>query len=263
MGRKILLINSTVLATIAFLVQYLLSSWGAFEDQVVTRSNLATPAIELSKVPQAELVQPLPNFMLVPEKNLFTVERTSTSSQESVDDQVDRPKLAKWPDLLSVSMFAGTRQAELNVYTGGRGQRSEQHVVSIGDIVQGYLVSDIQDDRLVLAWEDFSHELTVSVATNKKKKAAAKQAVNIITIGAAGAAVETTTVASEESRGLEVSAVGDRRGRVGRESQDQAGGALNQGAGGLNNRSGLSPTTGGRAQRTVGSRGRPRRPLNR
>ncbi len=262
MGRKILLINSTVLATIAFLVQYLLSSWGAFEDQVVTKSNLATPAIELSKVPQAELVQPLPNFMLVPEKNLFTVERTSTS-QESVDDQVERPKLAKWPDLLSVSMFAGTRQAELNVYTGGRGQRSEQHVVSIGDIVQGYLVSDIQGNRLVLAWEDFTHELTVSVATNKKKTAAAKQAVNIITIGAAGAAVETTTVASEESRGLEVSAVGDRRGRVGRESQNQAGGALNQGARGLNNRSGLSPSTGGRAQRTVGSRGRTRRPLNR
>lgn len=263
MGRKILLINLTVLAAIALLAQHLVSSWGTFEAQLVTASNRTSQALELSEVPQAELIQPLPNFMLIPDKNLFTVERTS-ASQESADEESGRPELAKWPDLLSVTMFGGTRQAELNLYSGGRGQGSGRHTVSVGDVVQGYLVSDIQDNRLILSWEDFSHELTLTPAQKKKKAAAAKQAVNIITIGAPVAAVDATTVvASEEMRGVEISAVGDRRGQVGREGQGQPGGALNQGAGGLGNRSGQSSIAGGRSRRTAGSQGTPRRPLNR
>jgi hypothetical protein len=173
---------------------------------------------------------------VISERNLFSPDRTPQAAVGEEEEEKP-PEMPVEPKLLSVFSVGDEREAILNVFKGRRGKQAEKQPVKVGDDVQGYSVSSIEDSYLVLSWKD--QDLTIELSDEGVAKKAARpsqQAVNIITIGSAGALVETTGASAdiEEARGLQV-AVAGTAGRSGQAGMGRAGA---QGVGTSRGRSG-------------------------
>ncbi len=234
MGRKLVLANLIILTGILVLAQQMVESWAEFQG---TPTVLPLPARELELSPPSQEARPatLPQFLVIAEKNLFTESRGLEPSDG--EDAAQRPpELAVEPKLVSVSSFGGTREAVLEIFEGRRSQNSERRAVKLGDTVQGYQVVEIQDSSLVLGWQSVRHVIPLEPPRSQPRQAArAGKSVNIITVGSAASAVETTTpeAAEEEARGIEVGVVSAQQGRAPGARGAQTGGGLRGGRGGL------------------------------
>ncbi len=249
MGRKLLLANLVILAGIVVLAQQLVASWQEFQGVPVI-APLPSRSPELEPPAPPERASPLSQFLIIAEKNLFTQGRGN--EPDDADAEAERPPdLPVKPKLVSVSSFAGTREAVLEIFEGRRGQNSQRQVVREGADVQGYEVASIDDTSLTLTWKQVSHVIDLEPYRAQPRQAArASSGVTVITVGAAAAAVETTspTAEEEEGRGLEVGVVSAQQGRGGA----QAG----AGRGALGGRGQTGRGTLGRGQAGRGNLGR-------
>ncbi len=275
MRQGILVMNVLMIIGTAVLAERLISGWEAFEEtnsleRLVghVEPGQQTPAVVIDLEEEA---RPFPEFLIIAERNLFTPQRGPESEEEAEPEEEKPPVLPMKPALIGVSMMNGERRAFLTVYEGKKSQ-GKSRSVAIGDDVQGYKVSEINDTTVLLTWRD--QEVIIDIFDTKgapqQASAASKGiAVTVITVGAAPAAVETTTAAAskdKEGRGLEVGVVGAaggqagsggraasaRQGGMGRGGRGQAGGGrggLGRGGGG---RGGLG---GGRGQSGYGGQG--------
>ncbi|MFQ5739467.1 MAG: hypothetical protein ACE5JX_10695 [Acidobacteriota bacterium] len=245
MAKKLLLVNLLVLGGVYLLAQHLVASWRTFEGQLArTVLSGPGPAPELVPPPSPKRLEPVPQFMVIAEKDLFRKDRGAELGQGGEGGGERAPKLPIKPELIGVSVFGDEREAVLNVYQGKR-SKAQRRTVKLGDEVQLYRVSAIEDDLMKLAWNDYEIVIDLNPAAAKpapkKGRTRSRQAVNIITVGSAGSAIEKTTVAAKkkEKPGLEVAVVGARpaqggaRGTRGRRGL-QAGAGGRQGAAGLN-----------------------------
>lgn len=240
MARKLLLINLFLALAVAGLGMHLVWSWQEFEQQQSIPRLLA----ELGS-PQHSQVQPLDqeygqqpgyaDYQLISEKNLFSDDRQPP--QENADDVAEETAPVLNPEpILHGTLVIGDRQfATITKFEGTRRRTQQSKVrVALGDDVQGYKVSEITRDSIVLKWNDT--EVVIEKEVGERPEAPARRiarggGINIIRIGAPVTAVETTSpTASDEQQetGLTVSRTGLAQAQAGgvaerARSQSQAG----------------------------------------
>ncbi len=273
MRQGILVLNVLMIIGTAVLAERLISGWEAFEEtnslerlvgHVEPGQQTPTVVIDLE-----EEARPFPEFLIIAERNLFTPQRGPELEEEAEPEEEKPPVLPMKPALIGVSMMNGERRAFLTVYEGKKSQGKSRSVV-IGDDVQGYKVSEINDTTVLLTWRDQEVIIFDTKGAPQPASAASKgMAVTVITVGAAPAAVETTTAAAskdKEGRGLEVGVAGAaggqagsggraasvRQGGMGRGGRGQAGGGRGGLGRGGRGRGGLA---GGRGQSGYGGQG--------
>ncbi len=229
MAKKLLLLNLILVASVAVLAQRLVSSWSEFREEDPQTPRAETRPPETTSLPVLESAEPLSQFLVIAERNLFSAERAPQAPADEAEEEKP-PEMPVEPKLISVFSLGDEREAVLQVFEGRRGrQQASEQVVQVGDNVQGYTVNTIEDTYLVMSWGDqnLTIELSDEGSAAQRKARPAQQAVNIITIGSAGAAVETVTVSSEtqEGRGLEVAVAGSSglTGQAGRTGMGRSG----------------------------------------
>lgn len=251
MARKLLLINLVLALAVAGLGMQLVWSWQEFEQQ----QNIPRLLANLDS-PQNSSVQPLDqdygqqpgfaDFQLIAEKNLFAPERQPPQEDSEALAEETAPPLNPEPTLHGTLLIGDRQYATITKYEG-RGRRSQPSKVKVtlGDDVQGYTVSEISRDAIVLKWNDT--EVVIEKDLGERPEAPVRRiarggGINIVRIGAPVTAVETTTAsASDEQQesGLTVSRTGLAQAQSGgvadrARSQGQLGGA--NARGGASNR---------------------------
>ena len=285
MWRRSVLINILIVAGILFSAKQLVSAWEGFQKShslkdVAAETLILKDASTGGTIELAGSMLPFTDFMVVAERNLFTPER-QPELESSNTSAPTPPELSRNPDLNGITTLGGQKRAFLTTYEGKK-QKKQSKVVTVGDPVQGYRVSEIGDTNLTMKWND--HTITIDLNTQGAQQSAAASkavgAVTVITVGAAVAAVETTKSAAskaQEEKGLEVAVVGSQAGRgsANRQGGLRGGrGAMGRGGDnrslGADGRRGLPSTvgvgsggrrgrTGGVGQSTIGSGSRRQR----
>lgn len=228
MARKLLLINLILVLAIAGLGMQLVWSWQGFEREKNIGQIMAG-----FRNPQPGAAQPIDtgdqsaylDYQLVSEKNLFSPDRQPPQDEGEDAAAAAPPPLVPEPILHGTLKIGDKQFATVTKYegTGRRRAQGNKVRVALGDVVQGYTVSEISRDAIVLKWNDT--EVVIEKGLNARPEAPQRQiarggGVNIIRIGAPVAAVETTTptAADEQTQeGLTVSRTGT--------AQNQRGGA--------------------------------------
>ena len=250
MARKLLLINLALALAIAGLGMQLVWSWQEFDG----RQNIEQLMAGLQTPPDTE-APPLdfdqqPSYLdyrLIAEKNLFAADRQPPQEEGSDPGAATAPPLAPEP-ILHGTLIIGKRQMATLTKFEGTGRRRAQGSrvrVTLGDEVQGYKVSEITKDAIVLKWNDtevvIERELGGRPEAPNRRQIARGGGINIIRIGAAAAAVETTSpssAAEQVASGLQVSRTGSaqaqgqgQRGGVADRARNQRGANARGGAG--------------------------------
>jgi hypothetical protein len=276
MARRILFINILLLSVLAFGAYQFISSWESFQSQ----NNLKTILAQATRgaeqgVPSADLAEQEElehDFFVISERDLFSPERRSAAVDEEAETEEEAPQFPKRPEMNGMQIVSGESRALLTVFDSPKDATGEARVVRVGDIVQGYVVTEMTDTTVTLTWNDQDEliDMLDSTPTANAGPAAPKvAALNIIRIGSRHAAVETSspeTAAQEgESRGLQVAVVGGQAAAQGRRGGLAGGGvagqrgvgAMGSRTGGLGNRGGM-PSNLGLGGRSRGLTGQPR-----
>lgn len=211
MRRRILFTNLLILAGAVLLANHLVSAWRGFEKEsnlelVIKKAAGHSSAAAATPVPAVEQTAPFGDFLVVSERNVFSPERRPLADQPAVADVPQPPPLPIKPALNGVSTLGGKRRAFLTVFEGNNTQ-GQARVVEIGENVQGYVVSEITDSTLTLKWND--HQVLIDIWNSPRPQGAPAKtaAVNVITVGKPGQAMETVkggTTAPAEDRKVEV-----------------------------------------------------------
>ncbi len=171
---------------------------------------------------------PFSGFVVIAEKTLFAENRRPESEEEVVEEPTEiaeetpPPKWSFRPQLLGVSVVRGKRQGVMTVFESDQG--GQVRSVGVGDLVQGYWVDEIGETLVRLRWGSHEEIIDMEPLTAEGQRAAGT--VNVITVGSAPSAVQTTAATQQQGSGLEVSVVAAPSGPAG---AGQAGGAQRQG----------------------------------
>jgi hypothetical protein len=197
MTKKWIAINLLLLAIAALLGWRLQLSIFRFKAE----NNLAKiqPAADLKKTMlQEKLVfKPTPvrnynpaEFAVIPEKNLFT---DSRSKEEKVENLAppEPPPLAQKPILVGISITDKERTASIidpaaQPSPNERGRRGQ--VKKIGDVYQGYTITEILPDRIVL--ESGTRKEVIPLREGSKRAQGGKTPIlstRVVPVGAGGA----------------------------------------------------------------------------
>lgn len=261
-GKKMLLLNVLILAGILVCAQELISGWQRFESeqnlgQVMSSMASGFGVAEESAQPLTQMESLQHDFFIIAANDLFSPERRAAAVDAAEEAAEQAPEFPKKPMMTGVTESGGQRMALLTTFESKKDAAGRTEVVGLGEIVQGYVVTEITDTTLTLAWND--HLVVVDMLDSEPSKPVAKApanvaALNIIRIGSKVAAVETTApeaAEADENRGLKVGVVGgqtagsrsgSRTGLAGR------GGAMGRGSSGTGNL--------GRMNQGIGSQGR-------
>lgn len=252
------MVNVLLLVGIIVLAKYTSDAWQEFEGTQNVRAVLAGAKrgqpLEVSVKAPSPPEPPLayPEFTVIPEKDLFMPERRPSEIQTEVVAE-KAPPLPKPPSLNGVLNNDGKKQALITIFEGNN-PKGQSRIVSIGDDVQGYTVTEIAETTMKMQWNDqevlidmFASSPQQQAAAPAAKKAAA---VTVITIGEAAAPVETVTAEAavlEERRGIEVGTAGVQGGVAAGAMRTGPGQGIrpgDRGRGQLRGRSGQGMTSG-------------------
>ena len=238
--------NLLLLLGVILLGERLKNDWETFEgtsnlvsvvNGMLQQEEVAVPSV----VASMEQPQSFPNFMVIWEKNLFREERRPEAGSIAEEgEQADR-KAPEWrvrPLLHGVSEVGEKKQAIMTVHKN-KSKLGQLRTVEIGDEVQGYTVTGIEDTVVRLNWQ--KREETIDMADTEPSQLSGEAdakiaAVTVIMVGAAPKAVQaaaktTSQSEQEQKRGLQVAVVGGLsrqrvQGRTGQRAQsgrDQSG----------------------------------------
>jgi hypothetical protein len=261
LGRRILLINLFLLTGVILCAYQIHHSWQSFEEtQRVKRMIVsALDGNDQLQYDSQLVVEPEEvehDFFEIYERNLFSPLRSPTTDEEAGEEEESAPQFPKRPQMNGASRLGGQLTAFLTLFPNAKAM-GESKEVTLGDDVHGYTVAEITDKTVTLKWNEV--EEIIDMAENEPIQMAQKgqsklAAVNIIRIGSALAAVETTTAEegrAEENRGLQIGVVRGQQGRAG----------TSRGIQGRNAGSGSQLSRGSRGITGAGgSRNLPRRP---
>jgi hypothetical protein len=246
MARRILMINIALLTGLTLASYEFVTSWREFEEsrnleRILRESEtrLGQAEIEGPRVPAEETL--VHDFFVIGDRDLFSPDRRPEPIEQAEVVVEQAPTFPKRPQLRGLTEVNGEIRAALTVFSDPRSE-GESRVVGVGDFVQGYVVSHISDTAVTLRWNDLQEVIDLFDSDNAAPRGAPAPrrmaAVNIVRIGSAVAAVETTTPESMESpgeqTGLQISGVG------GGQAQARTGAAGGLRGGLTDRRSGLS-----------------------
>lgn len=269
MGRRTLLINVALLGALGLAASFLVSDWQEFERgnnlASLVRSDGAGPAPALESFGERETRRQLTAFEEIRERPVFTPDRRPPDvvAEEGPAERPEPPNA----EMTGSSVFGGQSRATLKISPPrGRGAAATLNV-GVGDAppqLNGWRVADVVSTAVTLQWNDEQVLLEFSppAAPDRTQQAAATSGVNIINVGQAAPAVETSSAeaAQAEQRGLQVAVVANQNQRSGVGAGGRRG-ALNQGRAGAGsgNSAAAAAAAGGRTNPTR----RPNRPNNR
>jgi hypothetical protein len=234
MGRRLLLINIAILVGIGLLARHVTTNWQSFQtehdiEKIVERVQPGK-VIPVDEPSPAEPPQPFGVFADIPAKDLFAPDRRPQPEGPVVAETP--PPLPRNPSLNGILNNEGKKQALLTVYDAPNNPRGRSRVVSVGDNVQGYTVTEIGDTSMKMRWKEV--EIVVDMFDDAPKQPSPGPpktiaVVTVVTIGSPAPAVETSSADAggpEERRGVEagVSAVQTAQ-RAGQASRTTAPGA--------------------------------------
>lgn len=253
LGRRILLINFVLLASIAVCAYQIHGSWKKFEETQMVKRVIVSAIDSNSEVKyDSEFVfspeELEHDFFEVYQRDLFSPDRSPSSEDSGEDEEEKPPEFPKRPQMNGASTIGGQLSAFLTVYSNAKSPGESKSVV-LGDDVQGYTVAAITDTTVTLKWNEYQE--IIDMADNEPLQVAQKgpqqlAAVNIIRIGSALAAVETTTSdedQGEESKGLQIGVVAAQNSRGGSQTgiAGRMQGGANQMGRGMTGRSSRNP----------------------
>lgn len=258
MSRRIFLINLALLGAIVLCAQQLVSGWQEYRAesslQQVLQGEPENETAELPVLPESEqTVAPFPDFMVIYERTLFSQDRRMEAEAPEQVDVPQPPEFPKRPQMKGLASIGGEPRALMTLFSAANDNGGESRMVQAGDMVQGYVVDEITPTTVTLRWNDRKEIIDIMDAEatreGQTERASDSRAVNIINIGSAAPAVESSSTSDadegEEERGVSVSAVqgpqGGRRGPAGN---------LSRGSSRVPGRSGRQG--GGRLPGTVG-----------
>jgi hypothetical protein len=229
MRQGIVLLNLLMVAGVGLLGQRLISNWRHFQEStrqdVYQRINRSPAPPEGASFRQ-ESTRSFNDYLEIHERHLFNPERRPEAEVTGAAALASQkpPPLPIKPTLHGVSTIRGEQRAFLTVFAGKKNQ-GESRTVTLGDMVQGYRVGEITPTTVTLVWNH--HTELIDIMDSKKgkqpKKSASKQTgagvVNIVTVGATRAAVETVAAsvppAEEAARAAVSPTAGQQRVRTG------------------------------------------------
>lgn len=197
MARKLLLVNLVLALAILGLGLQLIGSWRAFDRQQKSTQMMAElPALQ--RTPPLEFDQPpsLLDYRLIAERNLFAENRQASGEEIYKSDPWPPPALI----LHSTLILGERREATVTeLEASGRPRRQGSRMrVSPRDVVQGYTVSEITDNTIVLRRNGkgvvIEKELRSPQPPDGSRIAAG--GINIFRIGTPAAPVEATAPAN-------------------------------------------------------------------
>jgi hypothetical protein len=192
------------------------------------------------------------DFFVLTDRHLFRPERRPEAIGEASEEAQQAPEFPKQPRMSGVTERDGERLALVTTYESKK-DPGRTREVGLGEMIQGYAVTEITDTTLTLTWND--QHVVIDMLDSEPSKPVAKTAakvaaLNIIRIGSKVAAVESTTPeaeAAEEGRGLQVGVVGGQTAG-GRTGLSRRGSVMGRG--------GSAGSSVGRGRQSMGSQGR-------
>ena len=133
------------------------SPWGRLSPYFYAQVKYTLPAAKLppaeeEKPPDAAASPSMTDYMVVAEQNLFHPDRKIPPEKKEAQ-QVPKPELILYGTLLSDGMSVAYVEDKKNPKTSpGRGKR--QTVMKKGDVVSGFVLKEIEADRIMLARGD-------------------------------------------------------------------------------------------------------------
>jgi hypothetical protein len=88
-------------------------------------------------------------FAAVPSKNVFSETRAREETEQQVAQVPESPPLAQKPIYVGVTIFENQRMASIIDPTNAGGRRKTQ-TRRIGDVYQGYTITDINESQMIL-----------------------------------------------------------------------------------------------------------------
>ncbi len=156
MARRLIFLNVLLLAATTFLTYELYSSVGRFNEEndvAKLKAEALKRAVAKKSAPYAPAQPPeqkmvdMDEFQLVVDKNLFSEDRTSPKEKA----QVVVPELNPLPLVLGV-MISGEPQALIQSPVRTAQGRTQSEVVKLGDLYQGYRITRITPEEVVLTY---------------------------------------------------------------------------------------------------------------
>ncbi len=199
MMKKWIAINLLLLATAAGIGWQVRERILRFNAENDVRKIVPVRDIKQRSVPEKTAVAPLSpktynpaDFAVIPEKNLFSDTRTKDEKVEVAPPEP--PPLTQKPILVGITIVDGQKTASIlepGVVAGPiRGDRSNRaQIKRIGDVYQGYTITDISSDQIVL--ESGTRKEAIPLYEGTKRPAGGKTpilATRIVPFGG-GAAV--------------------------------------------------------------------------
>ncbi len=210
MAQRVLLLNLVLVIALGAACYELVTGWQDYQSEqnlgeIVARSSgdMEQPELDAAELSgQTALVH---DFFVIGDRDLFSPDRRPAAEDQVANAEPTPPEFPKRPEMQGASEIDGQTKALLTLFDTPKSQ-GESKLVSLGDAVQGYVVSEITDTTVTLKWNDYTElidmfdtEGTPKPPTSKGGKRVA--AVNIVRIGSQYAAVETTGPDSGEGEG--------------------------------------------------------------
>lgn len=137
------------------------------------------------------------NFNIISEKNVFSASRTTEDSTE--ETPTGTMPVSQKPTLVGVIITGNQRVASI-IEPQGRGQSTQAQLKRIGDVYEGYTITEIESDHIVL---DNGRQKEIiylnDSATQNRQTGAAKASTRVVHIGdgASGADIPVTIVSGK------------------------------------------------------------------
>jgi hypothetical protein len=156
MGKKWIAINAVLLAIAGVLAWQLHTSVGRFNSQSNIGKVQPTPDVKQKLAQAMTLRSPAPpptytpsDFQIVPDQNIFSETRAREEKVEAAPVAPVVAELVAKPVLVGVTLSGSQRLALIIDPTAQGGGRRTQ-TKRIGDVYQGYTITDITESRMIL-----------------------------------------------------------------------------------------------------------------
>ena len=207
MMKKWIAINLLLLAAAALIGWQLRASILRFNADndvgkivpVQNMKQLIVPEKPASKAVPAKTYNPA-DFGVIAEKNLFSDTRTKEEKVEAAAPP-EPPPLTQKPILVGIAIMDNRKEASIIDPAGPQGRgaptaANRAQIKKIGDSYQGYIITDIFPDHIVL--ESGSRKESIPLHEGTKRVSGGKTpiiATRVVSFGAGGAAGSATVVA--------------------------------------------------------------------
>src|SRR5690606_36400429 len=157
------------------------------------------------------------------ERTLFSEDRRMEADGPEQEPVPQPPQFPKRPQMKGLASIGGETRALMTIFANPNDNSGESRMVAPGDMVQGYVVDEVTPTTVTLRWNDHREIIDIMDAEatqeGQPKPEGRSMAVNIINIGSAAPAVETTSSSDAEDveaeGGVSVSAIQGPQGRRG------------------------------------------------